>query len=70
MAPKDSRKELGRFKVAETEGFAGRKADRQARHVDFIPFDLRGVRTIIYDDSPTGFDKLTEHLLRFWKSSA
>jgi hypothetical protein len=36
-----------------------------AQSMDFIPFDLRGVRTIIYDDSPTGFDELSAQLLRF-----
>jgi len=36
-----------------------------AQSIEWIPFDLRGVRTIIYDDSPTGFEKLSEQLLKF-----
>jgi len=36
-----------------------------AQSIEWIPFDLRGVRTIIYDDSPTGFEKLSEQLLKY-----
>jgi len=36
-----------------------------AQSIEWIPFDLRGVRTIIYEDSPTGFEKLSEQLLKF-----
>jgi hypothetical protein len=45
----------------------GKKVILIAQSIDWIPFDLRGVRTIIYEDSPTGFDELSAQLLKFIK---
>jgi hypothetical protein len=36
-----------------------------AQSIEWIPFDLQGVRTIIYEDSPTGYERLSAQLLKF-----
>jgi hypothetical protein len=36
-----------------------------AQSIDDVPFDLRPVRTIIYEDSLDGYDHLAERLRRF-----
>lgn len=36
-----------------------------AQSIEWIPFDLQGVRTIIYEDSPTGYERLSAQLLQF-----
>lgn len=36
-----------------------------AQSLDDLTFDLRGIRTIIYDDSPNGLDTLSERILKY-----
>ena len=36
-----------------------------AQNVDDIPFDLRGVRTIIYGDSPSGYEGLADKVVKY-----
>jgi hypothetical protein len=43
----------------------GKEVILVSQKLEDIPFDLRGVRTIIYEDSPSGYDKLSEQILKY-----
>ena len=46
----------------------GKRVVLMAQSLDDVPFDLRGVRTIIYQDSLRGYQALTEELGRYLDS--
>lgn len=39
-----------------------------AQTIEHVPFDLRGVRVIIYDDGPAGYDYLASTIVRYAQS--
>lgn len=44
-------------------------AQRERGKRALLPFDVSGVRTIVYDDTPSGYEKLSETLVRFVKDA-
>lgn len=47
----------------------GKRVVLLSQSTDDIPFDLRSVRTIIYRDSPSGYEQLREQVVRFVRDS-
>lgn len=39
-----------------------------SQNLDDVPFDLRGVRTIIYNDGPAGYERLAQAIVKFVKA--
>lgn len=46
----------------------GKRVILISQSMDFIPFDLRSIRTLIYNNEPLGFEKLATNIVAFVKS--